>query len=294
MKYFLFVIGSFSILSCSSLVDIDSTEFSQIERVQVDQENYDKPQFYIDDFKIKEGSRSIASAAPIDGEVTSARLSNRQVYFLTMYKQFKTMERIIGKTDEKNSCPSFHNVVLEHASDLNKHSDIYGLDKDFSHLRDDKVSVTKFPIMAIPYSSKQDLFSALVDSEFDSSSLKLKKAFTRLYHTQKKEISELCDKGVSPGYYIYENLVSYFKNDPSFHKSRRGLKALLKVPVISNMIILDNLIQKDESYFQSGVNKFENSFLNRSQISWFNQYREKLKAERRSYLGSRSVAGEKL
>lgn len=294
MKYLLNFSLCITLAGCSSLVDMDSMEISNIERIELDQKNYERPQFYVEDFEFSKTSRSIASAAPIDNQEITDDLSNRQVYFLTVYKQYKTMAKIRSTKDHIRSCPSFHNVILENRKSLDEYQEIYTLKQDLSILKQNKEKIAKFPVVAMPYSKRQDLFSALVSNEFEDSSSQLEVAFDNYFVSQKKEIEELCDKGVSPGYYTFENLVSYFRNAPDFHRTTKGLKALLKVPVISNMIILDNLMEKDKNYFSSGVSRFENDLLERSNISWFKQYREKLNSDRRKYIGSRSVAGEKL
>ena len=294
MKYLMYGFLGLSIIGCSSLVEMDSQELTKVERVKIDQDSYDKPQFYIDDFKFSKTSRSIASAAPMEGFNVDKELSNRQLYFLTYFKQFKTLGKILGKKDEVKSCPSFHNVVLTHTKTLEKFENIYTFDVDLAKLKTAKEQVVNHPVVAMPYSSRTDLFSVLIKSDFENVPTKVEEALSHYYLSQKKEIEVLCDTGVSPGYYIYENLVNYFKNDTEFHGTREGLMALLKVPVISNMIIVDNLVKKDKEQFLSNTNQFENSLLKRSKVSWFRQYREKIQRARKDLTGSRSVAGDKI
>lgn len=294
MKYLVYVSLGFSLIGCSSLVEMDSPELSHVERVQIDQSSYEKPQFYIKDFKFSKGSRSIASAAPIDGSETSVQLSNRQLYFLTFYKQYKTLGKILKQEDTLNSCPSFHNVVLGNEKSLEDFQNIYSLNVELKGLKTSREEVVNHPVLAIPYSSQTDLFSVLVKSNFEDVPRSVETALGHYYSTQKKEIETLCDTGVSPGYYIYENLVNYFKNDSDFHATKEGLMALLKVPVISNMIIVDNLVQADKEQFLSNTSQFENSLLQRSKVTWFKQYRESVIRARRKLTGSRTIAGEKL
>ena len=284
----------FSLVGCSSLVEMDSSELSQVERIQIDQNTYEKPQFYIKDFKFSKAGRSIASAAPIDGSDTAVKLSNRQLYFLTFYKQYKTLGKILKQKDSIKSCPSFHNVVLGNEKSLEDFQNIYSFNVQLETLKASRTEVVNHPVLAMPYSNKTDLFSVLVKSNFEDVSQNVETALTHYYSNQKKEIETLCDTGVSPGYYIYENLVNYFKNDSEFHATKEGLMALLKVPVISNMIIVDNLVRADKEQFSSSATQFENSLLSRSKVTWFKQYRESVKRARRKLTGSRSIAGEKL
>lgn len=294
MKYFLNLCLVFSVIGCSSLVEIDSPELANIERVDIDQESYEKPQFYLDDFKFSQNSRSIASAHPIDRVETMNKLSNRELYFLTYYKQYKTIGKILNIENEMNSCPSFHNVMLSNKKEIGRINNIYSTDLDLQSIKGRLESVTKYPILAMPYSGSTDLFSVLVKNDFNQTATHVREALEHYYISQKKEIETLCDQGVSPGYYIFENLVSYFRNDKSFHKTKDGLKALLKVPVISNMIILDNLVTKDEDYFSSSSSELEFKLMKRSRVSWFQEYRENLRLKRKEVVGSRMPAGDKL
>lgn len=294
MKYLLNICLVFSVTGCSSLVEVDTPKFVNIERVEIDQDSYEKPQFYLDDFQFSQSSRSIASAYPIDGNETENNLSNRELYFLTFYKQFKTLGKILKIEESLNSCPSFHNVVLSNEQLLSRYEDAYSTEINLSSVKGKLDSVTKYPILAIPYSGSTDLFSVLLKNDFDQTTTHVKEALEYYYVSQKREIEALCDQGVSPGYYIFENLVSFFRNDQSFHKTKDGLKALLKVPVISNMIILDNLLKKDQNYFTLSSTKFEYKLMQRSNVSWFQEYRENLRQKRRDYIGSRVPAGDKL
>lgn len=294
MKYLIYSLVGFSLIGCSSLVEMDSKELGAIERIKIDQDNYEKPQFYINEFKFSKASRSIASSAPVDGSPIQSNLSNRQLYFLTFYKQYKTIGKILKVEDNFKSCPSFHNVVLDNQKSLNEFQDIYTFDVELSSLKTTREDVVHHPVLAIPYSQKTDLFSVLVKNNFENIPQNVEAALSHYYSSQKKEIETLCDTGVSPGYYIYENLVSYFKNDNEFHGTKDGLIALLKVPVISNMIIVDNLVSPDNKSFLSGASYFENSLLKRSSVTWFKQYRESVIRGRTKFTGLRSVAGEKL
>lgn len=50
-----------------------------------------------------------------------------------------------------------------------------------------------------------------------------------------RELSELCDKGVSAQYYRFENLVNYHVNKKSFHQDPMSIFSLLKIPVFHHM-----------------------------------------------------------
>lgn len=284
MKTKLVLLASVFTLSCSSIHQ-SLLSFTGVERLDIEQKSYEKPQFYMDNFNFSklENHRKTASVVMDSDSSTNglSRLSNRQLYFLSFYKQYLTMGKILGKDNSIESCPSFHNIILEHSDQLEKSASQYSAQINLNHVKVQNELVTEYPVLAVPYSSSKDLFSKLIDNKWQDSNSLVTKALENYYEIERKELDVLCDRGVSPSYYIYENLVQYFKNDKSFHRTRAGLKALLKVSVISNMIILDNLMDEN---FSIGENKFDNWLMQRSSITWIREYRSKLTHNRKSFV----------
>jgi hypothetical protein len=274
-----------SAISCSTTMNIDND--IQLERVNVTQKSYEKPDFYVGEIKNLKARRMIASVTKTSAKLR--KLSNRQIYFLTMYKQYNQLGSILGQDSTQKSCPSFHNVILEHQEALTVAPTKYTSKMSLAHLRGVPKLVSAYPVMALPYSNSEDLYSKLKSNNFAHGQEYLEDALNKYYKSQEKEISKLCDQGVSPGYYIYENLVTYFESDKSFHSTKAGLKALLKVPVLANMVILDNL--KQESYALNKGNKLENWLLERSNTSWFKNFIYELNENRNSHLSS-NYSGE--
>jgi hypothetical protein len=275
-----------ALTSCSSSKSL--LEIVGIERMEIDQESYEKPEFFIGEYNVKKG-RSIASVKITNkpGLVVDESLSNRQLYFLSSFSQYKTMRNILKKEDAVASCPSFHNLLLKYEeveSDSHKN---YSLDLDFEQVKENQRNLTYFPILAVPYSESKDLYSVLVDNKWKDSAYHVETALNHYFKTSESEIVELCDKGVSPGYYVYENLVTYFKKDQKFHRTRDGLKALLKVPVLANMVILDNLNRKD--YHFKEIKVFDKWLLTRTNADWFEHFLKNLKEKRESRISTNFV-----
>lgn len=269
MKKTLILLSVFILSACASfhqtLVDI-----SGIERVEIEQDNYTRPQFYVEEFKFSKNSREIASAS-----VPEEHLSNRQLYFLSFYKQYLTLGKLLNEKQMITSCPSFHNVMVNYQDELKAQVEDYTTEIDLSLVKKNERFVSYFPVLALPYTAKSDLYSYLVNEKWEDTDEHLLTALKNYYEIEKNELSTLCDTGVSPGYYVYENLVSYFKGDDSFHRTQDGLKALLKVPVIANMLILDNL--KSQSYPKfKAQSRFEAWLMSRSNLAWFGEYRNSL------------------
>ncbi len=205
------------------------------------------------------------------------------MYFLSAYSQYKTLGKLIGHKDELKSCPSFHNLLVNYdvkASQLEQ----YSLNVDFTEVKSDKTMASLYPILAVPYSKSQDLYTALENDNWENSNDHLKNALTHYFETTTREVEELCEKGVGSGYYVYENLVTYFKKDNSFHKTQNGLKALLKVPVLANMIILDNLNTKDSTLKSDNI--YDKWLLSRTNAEWFETFLNQLKDKRKSKISS--------
>lgn len=280
MKKITLALSSFLLLSCATvhqtLVDI-----TEIERVDIEQEEYVRPQIYVEKFEFSKNSRSIASIA----EVEVPELSNRQLYFLSFYKQFLTLGKAIGKDSELKACPSFHNVWLNHKKEL--HKDVEGLSDSIrlDFVKDNKKLLAKYPVLALPYSKKADLYTKLENNDWNDTDEYLQESLERYWEIEAKELATLCDTGVSPSYYVYENLVNYFKNDKSFHRTSDGLKALLKVPVIANMVILDNLRKANYPNFRE-ANRFDNWLIQRSNLGWFKEYRDGVNYGRKVHLSA--------
>ena len=269
-----------SLMGCSTVNNTKTK--SGYERIEVSQTEYLKPDFYIENVKSLKKSRKIASVVNLEGEKRFNSLSNRQLYFLTIYKQYQNFGTILGKSASVNSCPSFHGVLLDNESITKANYAMYTSNIDLSKVENHPSLVTSYPIMAIPYSDSEDLYSRLENKGYEKDDIYLSEALNNYYRLQEKEVEVLCDKGVSPGYYIYENLVTYFKQDASFHSTKEGLKALLKVPVLANMLILDNL--KKDSYDFSNNGLIEDWLLKRSQTSWFKNYLFQVNEKRKSHL----------
>ena len=91
----------------------------------------------------------------------------------------------------------------------------------------------------------------------------------------KEEIETMCEFGESQDYYIYENMISYYKNNDKFIYSYNSLPAVLKIPVISNIFLLESLTKKN-----SKISVFEDNLLSKMNIPWFKNYLDVVSLER--------------
>lgn len=253
-------------LSCAS---DRQAEFKGMDRVGTDET---RPNFYLDGFKPKRNNRSPASIT------TLPSLSNRQIYFLSFYKQYLSLKKTLGEKVELNNCPSFHQVILEYKNELLNHNDEYHTKIEFAQVKADRDSLPFHPVLAIPSEGNQNLYAKMNARDWSNQQQTLREALTHYQTEMDKELHHLCETGVSSGYYVYENLVTYFKENQGFHHTKAGLKALLKVPTLANMVILDNLSR--ESYHKVTQGVFDTWLLGRANTAWFMQYRNYVKANR--------------
>lgn len=278
MRIKLSVFLALSTLSCTSTVK----QVANIDRVPIEQDNYHKPQVFIGDIDMKElnSGRKIASAE--DTELS--KLSNRQIYFFNLYKQTKIFSELAGvDLNIERSCPSFHNVIENHKHLLDFDISSYTLNQDISMVKENEENLPNYPVMALPVNERTDLYGHLKENNFKGFKKHLKSALKNYAHINKGELAQLCDKGVSENYYIFENFLSFYSKDHKFHSSKIGVISSFKVPIITNYMILDNL--KKSSRFDM-KESLELSLIQRSGVKWFDNYRKKINNKRFSHLGS--------
>jgi hypothetical protein len=231
-----------------------------VERVSINQESYAKPQFYVKKYKPSKASRSIASAQ--DG----LDISNKKAYFLSLYKQHVEFSQIADVSHKINSCPQFHNDLLTYEDELSN-KQISKTNLDFREVLIDKSKVTSYPVLSLPYKNT-DLYSYIEDNnKWDQSEQIALSAIKSYTSGIRKEIETMCEFGNSNDYYIFENMISYYRNNQDFIYSFQALPSVLKVSPIANIFLLESLKTNSEK-----VSVFEDKLLNKMNIPWFKNY----------------------
>ena len=274
-----FLIPLLILTSCSGIKSLKHSKGDV--RFKVSQKHYKKPEFFTPEENILRVYKSYENKrVPASINTQSDKLSNRQIYFLSLYNQHKRFGEYLNKETQKNFCPSFHQVLLEN-EDANYTSFFMtqkpGLEKNMAYKGS---HLALFPVLALPYSKEKDLFTALEETDWSDTRFALNKSLSKHFEVLDAEVEQLCDKGVSPGYYIYENIVTYFKKKNNFNNAKDALEALAKVPAIANMLILDNLSSSKESSLSS----YDYLVLERSNSTWLKGLVSKLHDERRVFL----------
>ena len=275
------VILSLFLVSCSIHKSLLGPE--GVARVKIEQKTYDKPEFFLTDLdlqkvyadhSIKKNNRLPASANQ------NIKKSNRQLYFLSLYHQYLTMGKVLGFKSEVSSCPSFHQLILENEAVKETQTQFYSTDIELGLLKHNSAAVPYNPVLAIPFTQRMDLYTALEEDNWGNPKKLLNKSLVGFYKRSENEVKQLCDTGVSPGHYIFENMVTYFKEKRTFKNSRDALSALVKIPVLANMMILDNLTGPKRHKEYRSVSTYDKWLLSRSNAIWFEKYISLIKSKR--------------
>jgi len=295
LAYGVVIFGLVSCSSSSSLVNVDG-----VKRVDLTQETYSKPQFFLTNYKPSSANRGIASAVSghtpnqsheqIEDGVKHSNKSARKLYFLSMVQQYNMFNSLLGKKSEKqNNCPQFHNDLVGNNKNFEDNGKFFSLSLNFAQIKKEPQNVMYYPAMSLPY-QKVDLYSYLVKSvDWKNASNHVKSALEHYNIKNKKEIEELCQNGVSEGYFIYQNMVTYYGQNQSFHNSTEALSSVLKIPVVSNMLVLGSLVKPK---FQTDHFAFyENKLLEKMNITWFKNYLYEVNTMRNN-LKKRVIASE--
>lgn len=302
MKY---IIIAMFVTACS--INQTLLKPSGTQRVGIVQEEYKRPDFFVSndilptDFGLtrklfleqknflKREPASINNPILFNSEILNSadnkqesKLSNRHLYFLTLFSQYQAMGNLLGIKSRITSCPSFHQVLLENKKEMEELSVSYKnlmTLNEWSVLTNDVQSLSFFPILAIPYSNEKDLYSVLVENNWQNISEYVMASAKNYYESSEIEIDQLCDKGVGPGYYIFENMVTYFKEENTFASTADALKSLVKIPVFANILLIDNLILKN-NHNKNMLSLYDKKLLKRTNADWFSLFIDRLNDKR--------------
>ncbi len=246
-----------SILLASSCANFGLETVDGVERVKISQKKYVKPQFYIKKYKPTKAKRSIASV----GE--DINLSNKKVYFLSLWKQYKQFNTITGVSEPIKFCPQFHDDLLTFKDQLKvKRKSQFNI--DFKDVVLNSSTISSYPVLALPYKGT-DLYSYLKVKNWNDSKEHAIAAVDQHRKKLKSEINTMCDYGNSNDYYIFENMISYYRSNEGFIYSYKALPSALKVAPVSNIFLLNSMNQASLSVFESNL-------LSKMNIPWFKNY----------------------
>ena len=254
-------------------------------------------------FKEKSGRTPASAETPTSVEKTQTEemtLSNKKLYFLTLFGQYESMKKYAQDFDAPsvNSCPHFHNSLLEHngrkpagfagnITHKNNKKFVYDVER-FS----DPDYVAKRPELSLPLAKDEvtpkviDIFRSESKSITDAKMNEIAhKALDIHLAKTYSEIRELCEFGVSDNYYIYENLITHIKNS-SFPPAEKNMDTLLKTTLFSNIALVTSLekiqatpmrsIASVETKNRDSAASYSNEVMTRLNVEWAREYFESL------------------
>lgn len=269
------------LLSCShqkSLLKPDG-----VTRIGIKQKVYEKPEFFTPKVDVEAEFKGQTFRAPASVTESSEGLSNRQVYFLSLYHQHQKMSTVLGRENQVSSCPSFHQVLLENEKVKAVKAESYRADFAWEQLKNSPNQFGYFPMLAMPVSNERDLYTSFTENDWKQTEKITQAGLDYFYAQSETEIQTICDQGVSPGYYIFENMVKYFKESGKFASAGEAVRALVKIPVLANMLIIDNMAKQ---FAMGGASKYDAWLLERSNSTWFLSYMDKIRFQRQKVIAS--------
>ena len=259
------------------------------------------------EFVIKRGSRAPASSDTSASVETiqsdEATLSNKKLYFLTLFGQYTNISKYSSefKAPTVSVCPNFHNSLLEHndrrPAGISPNSVTKSTKKfhyDSTKFNDPRYVATH-PELSLPMQKNEinpkviDTFRSIgVDITASQMSELVQNALDIHISKTYKEILELCEYGVSDNYYIFENMITHVQNT-NFTPSDSNMNILLKSTLFSNHALvtsLDNIPSTASRSIASVIEKkvvtssYSNEVMTRLNVGWAQVYYDHLRVSK--------------
>lgn len=184
--------------------------------------------------------------------------SARRVYFSALYHQYLALGSYFQKETEIASCPQFHHDKLE--------TEAYTVPKIAlykpNHIQEEGKNF--FPELA--FAGKDSL---------------------KEYHQgMRQELEVLCEEGLSDNFYKFDNLVTHYAHNKSFHLRPQAMESVLKIPVFANFYLVKMLSAQrgmDLSHPE------ETRFIEMTQTHWFKNYISEASRLRSSFIKNKLV-----
>ncbi|MBC7712614.1 MAG: hypothetical protein H7177_04720 [Rhizobacter sp.] len=268
------------------------------------------PQIDAQGFQFKASSKRSPASNESTGtsvEKTSseeATLSNKKLYFLTLFGQYESMKKYAQSFEAPNVniCPHFHTSLLEHKSrkPAGAFSNVVNKDaKKFSYDSkrfNDPQYVAGRPELSLPLSKDEvtpkviDIFRSEKVANNDSKMNEMVHQAIDIHLANTySEIRELCEFGVSNNYYIYENLITHIKNS-EFKPAEKNMNTLLKTTIFSNIALVTSLDKIQATPMRSIASvepkakefsaPYANEVMSRLSVEWAKEYFDHIKTSK--------------
>tara|TARA_B100000886_G_C20325384_1_gene450001 strand:- start:63 stop:878 length:816 start_codon:yes stop_codon:yes gene_type:complete len=257
------------------------------------------PKLYTQPLLIEEGR---APASINYKKFKPLNYSNRILYFIGLYGQYKTMRNFASAiTPIVRKCPHFHSAILEdnHSQNIEFISPKGAQQEKISSLYiNAKNNPGLFPELHLPMvknNISSTVFSKIKNSKnIGEIPFQIQTAVN--IHLEKTfgEIKELCESGTSTNYFIFENLTRLQKRK-KLSRNETTLKALFKTTLVSNMAIISSLESWSKAKGSLKTKQVNFEIMKRLEGTWVTSYLQKLVQKRKglSFTGNNKAYPER-
>ena len=275
------------LFSCAHNKQVLLPKVSEKNRVSTeDKLNSGMPNYYLVEYQF---SKNLRAPASTDDNGLNY-LSDKKIYFFSLYTQSLWFGTLLNKKIDLQTCPQFHHEMVVYKDLIDEILVSYEQTtlRPYSSSIIKEESIALYPELILPYSSTQTVYeAAYYENSNDNVNEIMLAGFENQLNQNIQEINTLCEEGASDNYFIFQNLITHYASKEDFHYSQEALKAYLKVPVFSNMMLFqsmtgDRLIYKNVlSHLNiSSYNHFEEQTLQRTNAWWIKQYFEAVRNQR--------------
>ncbi len=198
-------------------------------------------------------------------EKNEQKPSLRRLYFRALYQQWREISQMSGADNELRSCPQYHHdqVVINEVQ-LGVKPHLVGSKPSANHL-------PFYPEWALNVRTEAGMVPVWKVGKQRQATEATKS------HAQKlrRELKTLCEEGTSDSYFRLENIVTYATAKAEYQQAE-GMRALLKIPVFSTMLLMKSI----QGHSQAQFNSYDQELLNEVQAFQLQNYIVELKSRR--------------
>lgn len=204
----------------------------------------------------------------LESQESGQRPSLRRLYFRSLYRQWQGLAAHHGQTNLK-SCPQFHHDKL-----MIDEEKSFGSTGSVALARPVQAELAYYPEWQLPVRAGK---SAPIVWMHQGGGEKLMGRALQT-HAKKihRELGKLCEKGASDAYFRLENMVTYYADRPEL-QAKSGLRALLKIPAFSTMLLMGAMAPEGKD---QGLSVHDRNLLKEVRGGQFERYVSELRRHR--------------
>ncbi len=232
------------------------------------------------DVKSFVSSRTPASAEDFLSDLEKSehqkKTSLRRVYFKALYDQYLRWNQSEATGDSISFCPQYHHDKL--VVEENHQSRKMLISNVDSYPSKDELAASPGWSLSMMKKGKKMRAFEWGQRENAKPQEAMSKAIKGQWRRLEKEVHQMCEDGVSENFFKIENIVTYFSMKEDFDSGVKGLRAFMKIPVFTNVLI-ENSLNSETSMVE--LSTFEDDLLNYASAWQIRSYAVELKKQSR-------------